>query len=431
MDVKYVNQFLKDVFNFRLENPKLKISSKFKKSGSQDLDDFISENKLSVEEVVFLLLTMIPYINPNFLITVFKESYSQNSDNPFMGGVKGKNHRGILPNAELLLFLLAGEDFQARMEYFKLLDENHLFFKKNIISNSNSSAEEPYTSDVIMMTKEYLELFILGKKYKPVLSSKFPAQLLETQLEWSDLVLSNTTSNQIKEIQIWLTYNNKLLNDNSFGKKIKQGYVALFFGPSGTGKTLTATLLGRHTGKDVYRIDLSQVISKYIGETEKNLSLLFDAAKERDWILFFDEADALFGKRTNVKDAHDKYANQEVSYLLQKIESHGGLVILASNYKGNIDTAFTRRFNSIIEFEMPKVPERLKIWQKSMPEQLPFENEEILEEVAKKYELNGANIINIVHYAGLQSLSQKEKEIKTNTLIRGIKREYKKEGKII
>lgn len=431
MDVKYVNQFLKDVFNFRLENPKLKISSKFKKSGSQDLDDFISENKLSVEEVIFLLLTMIPYINPNFLITVFKESYSQNSDNPFMGGVKGKNHRGILPNAELLLFLLAGEDFQERMEYFNLLDENHLFFKKNIISISNSSAEEPYTSDVIMMTKEYLELFILGKKYKPVLSSKFPAQLLETQLEWSDLVLSNTTSNQIKEIQIWLTYNDKLLKDNSFGKKIKQGYIALFFGPSGTGKTLTATLLGRHTGKDVYRIDLSQVISKYIGETEKNLSLLFDEAKERDWILFFDEADSIFGKRTNVKDAHDKYANQEVSYLLQKIGSHGGLVILASNFKGNIDSAFTRRFNSIIEFEMPKVSERLKIWQKSMPEQLPFENQEILEEVAKKYELNGANIINIVHYAGLQSLSQKENEIKTSTLIRGIKREYKKEGKII
>ena len=431
MDVNYVNQFLKDIFSFRLENPKLKISSKFKKSGSQDLDDFISENKLSVEEVIFLLLTMTPYINPNFLISVFKESYSQKSDNPLMGGVKGKNHRGILPNAELLLFLLAGEDFQARMDYFKLFDVSHLFFKKNIISISNTTSEEPYTSEVMLMTKEYLDLFILGKKYKPVLSSKFPAQLLETQLEWSDLVLSNTTSNQIKEIQIWLTYNDKLLKDNSFGKKIKQGYVALFFGPSGTGKTLTATLLGRHTGKDVYRIDLSQVISKYIGETEKNLSLLFDEAKERDWILFFDEADSIFGKRTNVKDAHDKYANQEVSYLLQKIESHDGLVILASNFKGNIDSAFTRRFNSIIEFEMPKVSERLKIWQKSMPEQLPFENQEVLEEVAKKYELNGANIINIVHYAGLQSLSQKEKEIKTSTLIRGIKREYKKEGKII
>lgn len=431
MDVKYVNQFLKEVFNFRLENPKLKISLKYKSFGSKFLDDFIFENKLSIEEVIFLLLTMVPYINPNFLIAIFKEATSPNSDTPMMGGVKGKNHRGVLPNGDLLLYLLAGEDIENRIKYFSILDSNHLFFRKNIVSISNSAIEEPFTGEVLVMNREYLELFILGKRYKPNLSSKFPAQLLETQLQWSDLVLSTNTSTQIQEIQIWLAHNDKLLNDSSFGKKIKKGYVAMFYGPSGTGKTLTATLLGHYTSKEVYRIDLSQIISKYIGETEKNLSLLFDEAKDRNWILFFDEADAIFGKRTNVKDAHDKYANQEVSYLLQKIENHEGLVILASNYKGNIDGAFTRRFNSIIEFEMPKVPERLRIWQNSIPKNLPFEDKGVLEEIAKKYELNGANIINVVHYAGLQSLQEKEKQIKTSTLIRGIKREYKKEGKII
>ena len=129
-------------------------------------------------------------------------------------------------------------------------------------------------------------------------------------------------------------------------KRVKPGYRALFHGPPGTGKTLTATLLGKHTGRPVFRIDLSRVVSKYIGETEKNLSRLFDKAEHKDWILFFDEADALFGKRTEIRDAHDKYANQEVAYLLQRIESYAGLVILATNQRGNIDEAFLRRFQA-------------------------------------------------------------------------------------
>ena len=143
----------------------------------------------------------------------------------------------------------------------------------------------------------------------------------------------------------------------------------LFHGPPGTGKTLTAGLLGKIAQKDVYRIDLSMVISKYIGETEKNLARLFDKAERKDWILFFDEADSLFGKRGQVKDAHDKYANQEVSYLLQRVEAYNGLVILASNFKNNIDEAFLRRFQSIIYFPLP-AKEELELglgWRVSWP----------------------------------------------------------------
>src|SRR5665811_1345635 len=119
--------------------------------------------------------------------------------------------------------------------------------------------------------------------------------------------------------------------------------------------------------RDVYRIDLSQVVSKFIGETEKNLEKIFNKAESKDWILFFDEADALFGKRSNVNNAHDKYANQEVSYLLQRVEDFAGLIILASNFKSNIDQAFVRRFNAIIHFPMPNASERHKIWISSIP----------------------------------------------------------------
>ncbi len=179
------------------------------------------------------------------------------------------------------------------------------------------------------------------------------ARLLKSKLEWKDLVLPGETMKQVEELHLKIRQN-----------ALMPGYRVLFYGPPGTGKTLTASLLGKHTGRDVYRIDLSMVVSRFIGETEKNLAILFDKAENKDWILFFDEADALFGKRTSVRDAHDKYANQEVAYLLQKIENFEGLVILASNLKSNIDDAFIRRIQSRIYFPVSKYDERLKLRKK-------------------------------------------------------------------
>jgi SpoVK/Ycf46/Vps4 family AAA+-type ATPase len=205
----------------------------------------------------------------------------------------------------------------------------------------------------------------------------------------------------------------------------------LFHGSPGTGKTLTATLLGKYTGRKVFRIDLSTVVSKYIGETEKNLASLFDRAKNRQWILFFDEADALFGKRTSVKDSHDRYANQEVSYLLQRVEEFDGLIILASNLKANLDEAFLRRFNAIIRFPFPKESERVMIWRKSFPENVQFENSLDLPEMLGKFELAGGSIINVVHHACLRMLARgPERIILLEDVLQGIRREVEKEGKV-
>jgi len=191
------------------------------------------------------------------------------------------------------------------------------------------------------------------------------------------------------------------------------------------------------------------IVSKYIGETEKNLELLFARAEDKGWILFFDEADALFGKRTNVRDAHDKYANQEVSYLLQRIENYNGLVILATNMKNNIDDAFIRRFNSILKFPLPNSDDRKQIWGKLFPENKSFADrsgataqDEVILELIKNYELTGGNINNIVHYACLKAYEkrmenpyQPDCEIRTGLIIyledilSGIRRELTKEGK--
>ena len=174
-----------------------------------------------------------------------------------------------------------------------------------------------------------------------------------TDHSWDDLVLPEDIVKQVEQIKAWLRQSS-LINREGAEKKLTQGYRSLFYGPPGSGKTLTAALIGKEFNKPVYKIDLANLVSKYIGETEKNLEIIFDRAEGKEWILFFDEADALFGERTGVKDAHDRYSNQEVSYLLQRIEDYNGLVILATNMKNNIDEAFIRRFNLVIRFPLSK-----------------------------------------------------------------------------
>lgn len=264
----------------------------------------------------------------------------------------------------------------------------------------------------------------------PSLSADFPAERIQTNLEWSDLILDDATLRHIRDLETWLTYNEVLMEQWNMKGRIKPGYRVLFHGPPGTGKTLTASLLGKYTNKPVYRIDLSTVVSKYIGETEKNLASLFDKAAYKDWILFFDEADSIFGKRTNVRDAHDKYANQEVSYLLQRIEGHPGLVLLASNFKDNIDEAFTRRFQSIVEFKLPGAEERYKIWRLNLPKPLKLHANVDLHNVARKYELSGSNIINVIQYCALLALQAKTDTLDSEMLLQGIRKEFLKENRM-
>jgi SpoVK/Ycf46/Vps4 family AAA+-type ATPase len=209
----------------------------------------------------------------------------------------------------------------------------------------------------------------------------------------------------------------------------KEGYKALFYGPPGTGKTFTATLLGKQFNRDVYRIDLSQVVSKYIGETEKNLEKIFQKAEDKNWILFFDEADALFGKRTSVSSAHDRYANQETSYLLQRIEDFNGLVILASNNKANIDQAFLRRFNAIVHFPIPDPVERLHLWKIYLPANHSL-NTDDLQNIANKYEVTGSTILNSIHNAAINAFALK-RLVTMSDLTESLKRELRKEDRML
>ena len=427
--------FLGNVINFRLEQElrgTQNVFPDFIADGSHsNLSSFIQEHRLSTHEIIILLLALTPHIDPGFFASIIAQYLPQGGDFSAFGGVKGKNHRGIIPTGETALFILGGNNPEKRIELMQYFDENHFFAKNKVLEVETVGSGEPKMSGRLVLDEEYVDLFTVGKIAQPRFSSDFPAEKIFTELDWTDLVLREKTMSEIKEIETWLNYNDVLLYKWKMHSKIKTGFRVLFYGPPGTGKTLTASLLGKYTERPVFRIDLSMVVSKYIGETEKNLSGLFDKAENKDWILFFDEADSIFGKRTSVRDAHDKYANQEVSYLLQRIESHAGLVILATNMKSNIDAAFTRRFNSMIEFENPDANERLQLWKNYFPESASAGKHVSFENLSRKYQLTGANIVNVIHYAALQTLKQGSSVIELADLLLGIQKEYEKEGKMM
>jgi hypothetical protein len=393
--------------------------------------EFLQFYKLTVSERIVLMLALLPHVCPQLLDVFFRRDPAGGRMHTEFGGVKGTAHHGFLPTGETVLFLLAGNDLGRRFRQQQLFDAGHVFRRHNIVYLSSAPANEPLFSGQLLINDEYVDFFTGGVLRKPAFSMDFPAKCVSTELGWEDLVLDGSTLQQLEEVKIWLEHGGRLMEEWEMKRRVKPGYKALFYGPSGTGKTLTAGLLGKLARVDVYRVDLSMVISKYIGETEKNLEKVFTRAENKNWVLFFDEADALFGKRTSISDAHDKYANQEIAYLLQRLEDYNGLVILSSNMRGNLDDAFTRRLQSIIHFPVPKFAERLQLWKQSFSRHSMLAADVDLVRIAEKFELAGGSIINVVKYASLMALHRGEAIIRQVDLVDGIKKELRKEGKTI
>lgn len=403
-------------------------------SESEEIEEFNFQNSFSEilkretthQEGVILLVALVPHILPHFFDEVINELYPDGGDLPELGGVRDGNHRGMLPTGETVLYLLAKEDVNYRLHLQQLFSTEHWFYKNNIVLLEEVKEGFPMMSGKLVMPKEVVHLLCFGEAVKPKFGINFPAKEIETSMTWNDLVVNENVHSQINQIKLWMKHNHKLLDDWGMKKQVLPGYKVLFYGPSGTGKTLTAKLLGKEFNRPVYRIDLSQVVSKYIGETEQNLEKIFNQAENKEWILLFDEADALFGKRTSTKSSNDRYANQEVSYLLQRIESFNGLVILTSNFKNNIDDAFLRRFNSIIKFSKPTSEERFKLWTNAIPKAIGI-NESLIHQVANAYEITGAQIVASIMHASLLALEENADFLSKENILLGIKAEFEKE----
>ena len=257
------------------------------------------------------------------------------------------------------------------------------------------------------------------------------AKRMESRYTLKDLVLPEKQQREIDALIAMARNRSLVLDDWGAGKKLVsgRGISALFTGVPGTGKTLSAQAIAGELGLDIYRVDLSTIISKYIGETEKNLERIFTEAQNSNVILFFDEADALFGRRSEVSDSHDRYANIEVGYLLQRIETYDGIVLMATNLGANLDEAFARRIHFIIDFPFPEEDTRLRLWQLLLPENIKKETGIDLQPFAAAYKIAGGGIRNAVVWAIYES-ARLGRPLSREDLLHGVEREYQKMGKV-
>lgn len=370
--------------------------SQLRLPSSKWLEEATKHSDISFEERVIVMLALMPHIKPQALDTFFLQNGALDRQFTQFGGWKGLSHGGFLPTGETAVFIIAGDDPIKRCEVVRMFQRDHWFYTSNILRLEGANEGEPFLSGQLRVSEEFLSHVLLNREYKPDYSIGFPAKLITTPLEWEDMVLDYQTHEALEEINNWIEHQHTIMEDWGLKRILKAGYRALFYGPPGTGKTLAATLLGKKNNMDVYRVDLSMIVSKYIGETEKNLAKVFDLAENRNWILFFDEADALFGKRTSTNTSNDRHANQEVAYLLQRIEDFPGTVILATNLKSNIDEAFSRRFQSIIYFPMPSEELRAELWRSMLPKEWLGDDVEGLIATAAQSELSGGSIANVV-----------------------------------
>lgn len=370
------------------------------------LEDITNRPEITFSERVIIMLALMPHICPQALDIFFVQNKDFDRQYTEFGGWKGLSHGGFLPTGETASFILAGEDVEKKKTVIRMFQHDHWFYTQNILRLEGAGEGEPFLSGQLRATDEFLSHVLLDREYKPDYTIGFPAKLITTPLEWKDMVLDYHTYEALEDINTWIEYQYTILEDWGLKRILKPGFRALFYGPPGTGKTLAATLLGKKNHMDVYRVDLSMIVSKYIGETEKNLAKVFDLAENRNWILFFDEADALFGKRTSTNTSNDRHANQEVAYLLQRIEDFPGMVILATNLKSNIDEAFSRRFQSIIYFPIPDEELRAALWRNMLPTQWLGEDVEELITMAAETELSGGSITNVVRRCAIMMTHQ-------------------------
>lgn len=368
----------------------------------------------------------------NTLVDKLRTFFILSSDNPWQGEQNlfivdipklSKQEQAILWNQELKnkKMHLNGE-IDSIVEQFDLEAD---VIKKCVSDISLNRQASPHKSQ-----KVSVETLWLGCRERSQTDLDRLAQRIEPCFIWDDIVAPEETLLQLKDIAAQVKHRRLVYETWGYGQKLSRGrgISALFSGASGTGKTMAAEIIANHLQLDLFRIDLSAVVSKYIGETEKNLCKVFDAAERSGAILFFDEADALFGKRSEVKDSHDRYANIEINYLLQRMEDYRGLAILATNMKSLLDPAFLRRLRFHVEFPFPDNEHRKQIWQKVFPKQAKFRN--IDHNFLSRLEIPGANIKSISLNAAFLAANDGQ-VIEMNHILCAAKREYVKIGKVI
>ncbi len=401
--------------------------------GNSALGALITQHGLAPDERLILALALAPHLRPEALDAYLIRNQITARRFTEFGGT-AQDEAGFRPTVQSAVFLLdqsaAGRsDLGQRMAVVRLLAKEERLRRAGLIE-----LEAPLAGHVFSCPLEpggVLLRRLLASHAAPwPTAGGIAATRIETALGWNDLILPATTQLALEQIVTWARFAPELAVAGGPARLFGPGYRALLHGPPGTGKTLAATLLGQRLHQPVYRVDLSQIISKWIGETEKNLARVFDESARHGWILFFDEADALFGKRTDPSSANDRHANQEVAFILQRIEAHNGLVLLASNLRGHIDAAFTRRFQTVVHFPEPGPPERLLIWQSAFAGSDWLAPDSDLQRLADEYPLTGATIVNCLRTAVLAAMADGRRQLTDAGLTHAIMAEMRKQSRL-
>ena len=382
-------------------------------AGEERLDELVKAYELSVPETVAVVAALASEVDEKFDVL-----YAHLGDRPEAVGLTGE-----------VLRTLVARSFGARVAAADLLAPGGKL--RGLRMLSIDPGEATVLAGRVRLNPE-LAAWLLGRRgHEPEFSPEFPATRLRTVHRFDDIVVPGDVRDRLRQVLERIRDRERVLDEWGLARRHDNaaGFHVLFHGPPGTGKTMAAAVLGRETGRPVYRIDLSLLVSKYIGETEKNVSRIFDRAEARDWVLCLDEADAVLGSRGRVTEARDNWANQTVSHVLVRLETFSGVTILATNLRRNIDDAFTRRIHAEVAFPKPTERERSALWSKVIPPELPLDPAVELRELARAYELTGAEIRNAVFHAAHRARADGG-VVLAEHLREGIRVEYEKSGRM-
>jgi AAA+ superfamily predicted ATPase len=410
-------------------NPQEHFTATLPDWGESPYSAFIVKNELSSQDRILVSVALTALLSPNHfseLILNFRNPKLQ----MIFGGRFSEETGRFIPTLRSALFALAGFDTSLWAHYLNTYTRRHALFTSGLLLARPQPDAHAFADADLVFNEQFLPSVLYGQE--PILDGDagFPARRSKKKHTLTEVVLAEDTLQKIEKLSRFARQMQTLWNLPQ-SHKYRQNYICIFSGEPGTGKSHTAEAIGNELGLPVYKVNFAQLTSKYIGETEKNLERVFDRFSGQPGILFFDEAEAVFSKRVEVTDAHDKHANNEQSFLLQKIEEFSGIVILATNVQNltqYFDKAFQRRIRQIIAFNFPDYPERLRIWNNALAR--PFEYEpELVERLARNYQLSGGNIYNVISEAVVDALDQNTRQITFELIEPALQDEFRKSSR--
>ncbi len=390
---------------------------------------FITEQGFTDADRVMLSLAFISLFNPTIL-SPFAVLFSNPEKKSRFGGIFSEQEAQFYPTVRTAIFLLAGDDPEMMNYYVSYFNSRHLLFTSNVLLTASPEGNKTFLNQQLIFNDQFIPTILHGAAPSLDGDSGFPAKRGKRTHTMKDVVLDEKTITELAKLHRFARNMKKLWGlPNS--SKYRQNFIGIFSGDPGTGKSHTAEAIGNELNLPVYKVNFAQLVSKYIGETEKNLERIFDRFSGQPTILFFDEAESIFSKRIEVKDSHDKHSNNEQSFLLQKIEEYNGIVILATNVQNlsqYFDKAFQRRIRQIVTFSFPEYPERLRLWENALSP--PFNYEDgLLERLAKNYQFSGGGIYNIISEGVIEALDKDTELITFQLLEQAMMDEFKKTGR--